>query len=205
MGPPLPDVEVRIGSDSELLVRCLGIMKGYWNQPASTAEVIDENGWLHTGDVVEIKDGRIYISGRLKEILVTSTGEKIPPASLEMALTEDPLFYQAMVVGEGKPYLTALIVFDRMAWQGFARGLSLDPGDPSSLVSPVIVSKVLQKIEGLISAFPSYARIRAVHLSTDSWTFEEGLVTSLMKLKRHEIEKRFAEEIEVLYAGHDLP
>ncbi|MBC8317462.1 MAG: long-chain fatty acid--CoA ligase [Desulfobulbaceae bacterium] len=205
VGPPLPDVEVRIGSDSELLVRCLGIMKGYWNQPASTAEVIDENGWLHTGDVVEIKDGRIYISGRLKEILVTSTGEKIPPASLEMALTEDPLFYQAMVVGEGKPYLAALIVFDRMAWQGFARGLSLDPGDPSSLVSPVIVSKVLQKIEGLISAFPSYARIRAVHLSTDSWTFEEGLVTSLMKLKRHEIEKRFAEEIEVLYAGHDLP
>ena len=205
VGPPLPDVEVRIGSDSELLVRCLGIMKGYWNQPASTAEVIDENGWLHTGDVVEIKEERIYISGRLKEILVTSTGEKIPPASLEMALTEDPLFYQAMVVGEGKPYLTALIVFDRMAWQGFARGLSLDPGDPSSLVSPVIVSKVLQKIEGLISAFPSYARIRAVHLSTDSWTFEEGLVTSLMKLKRHEIEKRFAEEIEVLYAGHDLP
>ena len=205
VGPPLPDVEVRIGSDSELLVRCLGIMKGYWNQPASTAEVIDENGWLHTGDVVEIKEERIYISGRLKEILVTSTGEKIPPASLEMALTEDPLFYQAMVVGEGKPYLTALIVFDRMAWQGFARGLSLDPGDPSSLVSPVIVSKVLQKIEGLISAFPSYARIRAVHLSTASWTFEEGLVTSLMKLKRHEIEKRFAEEIEVLYAGHDLP
>ena len=205
VGPPLPDVEVRIGSDSELLVRCLGIMKGYWNQPASTAEVIDENGWLHTGDVVEIKEERIYISGRLKEILVTSTGEKIPPASLEMALTEDPLFYQAMVVGEGKPYLAALIVFDRMAWQGFARGLSLDPGDPSSLVSPVIVSKVLQKIEGLISAFPSYARIRAVHLSTASWTFEEGLVTSLMKLKRHEIEKRFAEEIEVLYAGHDLP
>lgn len=205
VGPPLPGVEVKVGSDSELLVRCPGLMQGYWNQPASTGEAIDENGWLHTGDVVEIKDERIYIRGRLKEILVTSTGEKIPPANLEMSIIEDPLFFQAMVVGEGKPYLAVLIVFDRMAWQGFARELSLDPDDPSSLTSQVAVSKVLQKIEGLISAFPSYAGVRAVHLSTDTWTFEEGLVTSLMKLKRHEIEKRFAKEIAALYAGHDLP
>ena len=206
VGPPLPDVEVKVGpDDSEFLVRCPGVMQGYWNQPAFTGEVIDENGWLHTGDVVEIKEERIYIRGRLKEILVTSTGEKIPPANLEMSITEDPLFHQAMVVGEGKPYLAVLIVFDRMAWQGFAGELSLDPDDPSSLTSQVVVSKVLQKIEGLISAFPSYARVRAVHLSTDTWTFEEGLVTSLMKLKRHEIEKRFAKEIAALYAGHDLP
>jgi long-chain acyl-CoA synthetase len=205
VGPPLPDVEVKVGPDGELLVRCPGVMQGYWNNAESTAEVIDENGWLHTGDVVEVREGRIYISGRLKEIIVTSTGEKIPPSNLEMTITEDPLFHQAMVVGEGKPYLAALIVFDRKAWPGFAGELSIDPDDPASLISQVAVDRVLGKIDGLISAFPSYARVRAVHLSTDSWTFEEGLVTSLMKLRRHEIERRFAKEIAGLYAGHDLP
>lgn len=205
VGPPLPDVEVKVGHDRELLVRCPGIMQGYWNQPEFTEEVIDENGWLHTGDVVEIKEGRIYISGRLKEILVTSTGEKIPPASLEMTISEDPLFHQAMVVGEGKPYLSALIVFDRMAWQGFARELSLDPDDPASFENDVALSAALERIKERLSSYPSYAQVRKVHLTSESWTFEQGLVTSLMKLKRHEIEKRFAQEIAALYAGHDLP
>ncbi len=205
VGPPLPGVEVKIGTDNELLVRSPGVMQGYWNLPEATSEAVDEKGWLHTGDVVEIEDGRIYIRGRLKEILVTSTGEKVPPANLEMCITEDPLFFQAMVTGEGKPYLAVLIVVDRHAWKDFASGLSLDPDDPASLHSPAAVSAVLKKIDALLSSFPSCAQIRAVRLLSDSWAFEQGLVTSLMKLKRHEITKKFNREIVKLYEGHHLP
>lgn len=204
VGAPLPDVEVKVGFDSELLVRCPGIMLGYWNQPGSTSEALDENGWLHTGDVVEITEGRITIKGRLKEILVTSTGEKIPPASLEMAIAEDPLFHQAMVVGEGKPYLSALIVLDRQAWDDFTKENFLEPSDPASLCKDVVVEAVLKRIKDLLTEYPSYAQIRKVHLMTESWTFEKGLVTSLMKLKRQEIEKEFSEAITLLYEGHDL-
>jgi len=205
VGKPLPGVEVEVGPGGELLVRSPSVMLGYWEDPAKSQETVTAQGWLHTGDVVKIMDGRIFIRGRLKEILVTSTGEKISPTDLEIAITENPLFYQAMVVGEGKPYLAALVVMDRQGWKDLAGRLALDPADPSSLKSSVVMTAVLEKLTKILSAFPSYARVRAVYLTRDSWTYEDGLVTTLMKLRRHEIEKRFAKEIAALYAGHDLP
>ncbi len=99
MGPALPGVEIRIGDGDELLARSPGVMLGYWNKPEETHAAIDVDGWLHTGDKARISDAHIFISGRIKEILVTSTGEKVPPGDLEMAITQDPLFDQAMVVG----------------------------------------------------------------------------------------------------------
>lgn len=205
VGSPLPGIEVKLGKDRELLVRSPSVMIGYWNRPGDYKETVSPEGWLHTGDLVEIEEGRIFIRGRLKDIIVTSTGEKIPPADLEMTITEDPLFFQAMVVGEGKPYLAALIVLDRNLWREFAEELFLDPDDQLSLRSQYVVKAVLTKLEKLLEAFPSYARIRAVYLTCEAWTFKEGLVTSLMKLRRQEIEKRFSEEIASLYADHDLP
>ena len=205
VGAPLPGCEVKVAADNELLVRSPAVMLGYWQRPDATTEVIDSDGWLHTGDMVKIEDERIFIRGRLKEILVTSTGEKIPPANVEMTITEDPLFFQAMLVGEGKPYFGALIVVDRQGWKEFAAECSLDAEDLSSLHSEVAETAVLARLRSLLSSFPSYAQVRAVHLLADSWTFEQGLVTSLMKLKRHEIAKRFSREIAALYAGHQLP
>lgn len=205
VGKPLPGVEVKVGPDNELLVRSPSVMLGYWKAPEKSQGTVTANGWLHTGDVVKIEDRRIFIRGRLKEILVTSTGEKIAPTDLEVSITENPLFYQAMVVGESKPYLAALIVMDRQGWKDLAGKLSVDPADSSSLKSQVVVTLVLEKLKKILKAFPSYAQIRAVHLTLDSWTYEDGLVTTLMKLRRHEIEKRFSKEIASLYAGHDLP
>lgn len=204
VGEPLPGVEVRIEHNGELLVRSPGVMLGYWNRPEDTREVMDD-GWLHTGDIAEIKDNRIYIRGRLKEILVTSTGEKVSPADLETSIILDPLFKQAMVVGEGRPCLAALLVLDPAAWQVFASGLNLDPEDPSSLQSPAAVKEIIKKIEVLLRKFPVHARVRSVYMTLDPWTVENGMITATMKLKRPEIEKKFAEQIRQLYVRSDIP
>ena len=103
VGVPLPGVEIKLAGQDELLVRGPNVMLGYWNRPQDTREAIDADGWLHTGDQARIVGDHLYITGRLKEILVTSTGEKVAPADLEMAITSDPLLAQAMVVGEGMP------------------------------------------------------------------------------------------------------
>ncbi|MBU0943188.1 MAG: long-chain fatty acid--CoA ligase [Proteobacteria bacterium] len=205
VGPPLPDVQCRIGHDSELLVKSPGLMSGYWNQPDKSKEVIDSEGWLSTGDVVEIKSRDIYIRGRLKEIIVTSTGEKIPPADLEMTIAGDPLFDHVMVVGEGMPYLAALLVLHRSQWNELARKCGLDPTDGASLHAPVARRVVVKKIQALLHEFPSTARIRRVGLLLDEWSIKNGLLTPTLKLKREEIESRYAETINELYKGHDVP
>ncbi len=206
VGRPLPGVEVRLAKDNELLVRSPSVMIGYWQRPADFAAAVDGEGWLATGDVVEIDDQqRLFIRGRLKEIIVTSTGEKVAPADLEACISEDPLFYQAMVIGEAKPFLAALVVLERSTWQELCQSLGHDPGDSTLLRAPQITDLVLDKIADLLSGFPSYAQVRAVHLSCKSWSLKDGLVTSLLKLRRQEIEKRFHSEIAALYHGHDLP
>jgi long-chain acyl-CoA synthetase len=108
VGVPLPGMEVRLGADSELQVKGPGVMLGYWNNPEATAAVLDANGWLRTGDQARIAGQHLYITGRIKDIMVLSNGEKVSPADLEMAIGLDPLFEQVMIVGEGQPFLAAL-------------------------------------------------------------------------------------------------
>jgi len=201
VGVALPGVELRLGDHDELLVRGPNLMLGYWNDPDKTRESIDGDGWLHTGDVARIEaDGHVFIVGRLKEILVMSTGEKVPPSNIELAISEDPLFDQAMVIGEGKPYLAALVVLNREAWSDFARALEIDPADPDSLEAPAVSRAVRERIESLVRGFPSYAKVREVWLTLEPWTIENALVTPTLKLKRPEMERRFASQIANLYA-----
>lgn len=205
VGPPLPGVEWEIGADSELLVRSPGLMLGYWNQPERTGEAIGHEGWLHTGDVVEMQDGALYIRGRLKEIIVTSTGEKVAPADLEMVLTSDPLVDHALVVGEARPYLAALLVLQPAAWEKLAQSCGLDPRSPGSLAADSVRAAVLHTLEALLQAFPVHAQIRSVGLLLDEWSIANGMLTPTLKLKRTVIEARYRAVIEALYTGHEIP
>ena len=202
VGLPIRGVEVKVGKGEELLVRGPGVMLGYWNNHAATAKMIDPQGWLHTGDQARISDtGHIYITGRLKDILVLSNGEKVPPADMELAVSLDPLVEQAMVVGEGRPYLGALLVLSAEQWGPFAQGLGLDPMDPASLEEHAVHQAMNRRIRSALKGFPGYAKIRRFHLSLEPWSIEEGLITPTMKVKRPKVTEKFASEIEALYKG----
>lgn len=205
VGVPLPGVEVRLGDQDELLVRSPSVMLGYWNHPDATRQMIDGEGWLHTGDQARIAGRHVRIVGRLKDILVMSTGEKVPPADLEMALIQDPLIDQALVLGEGKPYLAALLVVNREAWRELARSLALDPDDPSSLKARPVMENVLKRVRAALAPFPGHARVRTVWLTLEPWSIDDGLVTPTMKLRRSQLEQRFAAQIRELFAKHAVP
>ena len=201
VGPALPGIEVKIGPDSELLVKSPGVMLGYWNNQAATAEMIDADGWLHTGDQAALRDGYIFITGRLKDILVLSNGENISPVDMELSITLRPVIEQVMIVGEGRPYLSALVVMNTDNWQGFVTALGLDPMDPACLHDKQLERAVLAEIKQALGGFPGYAKVRRVSLSLEPWTIENGLLTPTMKVKRAKVALQFSREIEAMYAG----
>ncbi|MDP2785402.1 MAG: long-chain fatty acid--CoA ligase [Sulfurimicrobium sp.] len=201
VGAALPGVEIRIGDDGELLARAPCVMRGYWSRPEATRAAIDPDGWLHTGDQARIAGGHVFICGRLKEILVTSSGEKVPPADLEMAIGQEPLFEQAMVVGEGRPHLAALLVLNRSEWEKLAASLGLKADQPGALAQPAAQAAVMRRIKAALRGFPRYARVRAVVLTLEPWSIENGLITPTLKLRRTQIEQRFHAEIEHLFAS----
>ena len=200
VGRPIPGVEVRIGANDELQARGPNVMLGYLNRPEDTARAID-GGWLHTGDQAAIREGRIAIKGRIKDIIVTSSGEKVAPADLELAIGTDPLFAQSCVVGEKRPFLSALVVLDHKSWMREATTLGLNGHEGGSLDTPVARKFLLSRIGKLLKEFPSYATPRAVWASVEPWTVENGLLTPTLKIKRAALEQRFEGPIRELYAG----
>lgn len=201
VGLPLAGVEVRIGEDQELLVKGPGNMLGYWNNPSATAEVIDGEGWLHTGDIARMEQGRIYITGRIKDILVLSNGEKVSPGDMEMAILLDPLFEQAMVVGEGRSFLSALVVLNTERWPELARDLGLDATEGVALTDPRLEKRLLLHIGRTLQGFPGYAKVRRVAALAEPWTVENGMITPTLKVKRHEVLRRYQDRLEAIYAG----
>ena len=200
IGPPLQGVEVRIGEHSELLVRGPNVMLGYWGDEAATRAAIDAEGWLHTGDQArQDEGGRLYITGRIKDLIVLANGEKVPPAEMELAIGLDDLFEQVIVVGEGRAYLTALAVVNEEAWAGFARECEVDPDDPAALGDRWVERRALQRIGRALRAFPGYAQVRRVSLLRRPWTIEDGLMTPTQKLKRERILREHAAEVAKMY------
>jgi long-chain acyl-CoA synthetase len=178
VGPPLPGVEVRLGDGGQLLVRGASVMQGYWRDPEATASAIDGDGWLHSGDVAEVRGGRIYIRGRLKDILVLSNGEKLPPHDVEQAIVRDPAFDQVMLVGEGRPFLVLLAVTRET--------------DEAALV---------RRANDQLTSYPRWVRVRRVIATPDAWSVENGLATPTQKLKRPRVLEQFRERIDAAYAG----
>jgi len=182
VGPPLPGTELRLGGGGELLARSASVMTGYWNNAEASARSVDADGWLHTGDLAELKDGRVYIRGRLKDVLVLSNGEKLPPQDVELAILSDEVFEQGMLVGEGRPFLAFITVSKQ--------------GDEKLLV---------RRANDRLKSFPRYIRVRRVIIATETWSVDNGLMTPTMKVKRSEVLARFAREIEAVYAAAKEP
>jgi long-chain acyl-CoA synthetase len=201
IGLPLRGVEVRLAEDDEIWVRGDNIMMGYWARPDATASTLVNEGeqvWLKTGDCGSIDaEGFIRITGRIKDVLVLATGEKVAPTDIEASIQNDPLFEQVMVLGESKSFLSALVVLNKSKWEEIAaaRNFSL-----SNINTAQVQAFVLKRIRKRMGGFPEYARIRKVHISWHEWTIESDLVTHTFKLKRARIMQKFAAEIEKIYA-----
>ncbi len=191
VGPPLPGMEIRFGEDGEILVRSPGVMRGYWREPALTAEAL-RDGWLHTGDLGALRDGCLVVTGRMKELIVLSTGEKVSPEVVEVAMARDPLVLQAMVVGDGRPRLSALVAVDPAEFARLARGLGLDPAEAGALDRPEVRRAALSRIARALGDRPRAMRVEAVRLVPGPWTVEDGLVTPTRKLRRAVLHGRFA-------------
>ena len=181
VGMPLDNVEVRIAADGELLARGPSIMKGYWNNPEASAKSLDREGWLHTGDLAEIRNGRIFIRGRLKDVLVLSNGEKLPPQDVELAILGDGVFEQGILIGEGRPFLTLVAVTQET--------------DERNLI---------RRANDRLKEFPGYIRVRRVVAIREPWTVENGLLTPTLKVKRERVQQKFGAEIERAYAAGAL-
>jgi long-chain acyl-CoA synthetase len=202
VGLPLPGIEVCLGDQEALLVRGPSNMLGYWHNPEATHAMIEKNGWLNTGDTARISEtGHIYITGRLKEIIVMSTGEKVPPADMEDAIMRDHLFDQVMVHGEGHPALLVLAVVNPDKWKEFAQQVGVRPDMPESLHDSRVESAVLERVAEQIKEFPGYAKVRRVLLLSEPWSIDNGLLTPTLKLKRPKVVEQFSAQIKDLYEG----
>ncbi len=181
VGRPIKGVEVKVTPEGELCARGPGRMQGYWNNKVATDAVIDTEGWLHTGDLVEIRNGRIHITGRAKEIIVLTNGEKVPPSDAEQAILMDTAFEQAMVIGEGRSAL-GLVVVTKLTDE----------------------REICERANRQLREFPGYTRIRYVLRTGEPWTIDNGMLTPTLKLKRHVVEKRYHEQIEAMYARRPI-
>jgi long-chain acyl-CoA synthetase len=203
IGTAMPGIEVRIGEHDELLTRSPSVMLGYWKNEEATRAAFTEDGWLRSGDKAHMDDkGHIFITGRIKEIIVLANGEKVPPADMEMAITMDPLFEQVMIFGEAKPFLSAIAVLNEEHWAEVADELNVDTDDPAVLDDRKVEKFLQRRMAQQLRNFPGFAQVRRLIATLQPWTVDDGLLTPTMKMKRANIMERYKDEIEKLYEGH---
>jgi long-chain acyl-CoA synthetase len=200
VGKPIPGVEVRIAADGEILTRGPHVMVGYWQRPEATAEVI-RDGWLHTGDLGHLdQDGFLYITGRKKELIVTSAGKNIAPVYLESLLTEDPLIAQALVIGDNRSYLTALIVPNPTNLEAEIRARKIRVfSKKAALVHPEVLKLYEAAMAHRLADVSHHEQVRNFTLPDRGFSVELGEMTPKFSLCRAVIEQRFAEQIEAMY------
>jgi long-chain acyl-CoA synthetase len=199
VGPPLDGVEIKIAEDGEIMVRGEVVMKGYWNDPEATRRTI-ENGWLHTGDIGKRdKDGYIVITDRKRDFIKNSGGDMIAPARVEGELVLQPEIGQAMVFGDRRPYLVAVVVPRQEFVDAFARehrrsgnGLALDTA---------LHKAVSAAVDRVNAGLPVAERIRRFVIAREPFSIQNGLMTPTLKIKRHAIRDVYGESLAALYEG----
>lgn len=200
VGIVLDGVETKVGPDNELLLRSPGVMRGYWNDEAATEQTLSPGGWLHTGDKVSRLDkNRLYLTGRMKEIIVMTTGEKASPEPIEQTLCLDELVERAIVVGEARAVLGAVISCPADSLVPVMQRLGLEPGAPASLVSSRLENFFIDRFARLLSGYPAHAQIRRVAVTTDRWSQANELVAATGKIRRRRVARCYARDIARLY------
>ncbi len=197
MGPAIPGVALRFAEDGEILVKGPNVFLGYYKDPAATAEALD-HGWLRSGDLGKVDaDGFVWIIGRKKEIIITAGGKNISPKNIEDALKSSALVSEAVVIGDRRKFLTALVTLDAAAAARFMQERSLS-GEPH--VSPELRAEIQATVD---EANRHLARVEAVkkfHILPGAFAVETGELTPTLKVKRSVVHKKFSAEIEAMYA-----
>jgi long-chain acyl-CoA synthetase len=202
VGPALEGVEMRLADDGEVLVRGPINTPGYFRQPEATAELIDADGWLHTGDVGELDDGYLRIVDRKKELIITSSGKNLSPANIEGLLKEHPLIGQALVYGDDRPYVVALIVLDHELAPAWAASNGLDGSDLAALAaSDRVQAEVQLAVDAINQRLSRIEQVKRYEVLPVEWTAESEELTPTLKLRRRIIHAKYADRIDSLYEG----
>ena len=206
VGRAAPGVEVRIAGDGEILARGPNVMRGYWNLPQETAEAIDADGWFHTGDIGEVDDeGFLRITDRKKELIVNAYGKNVAPAPLENDLKSSPFIAQAVVIGDRRKFLSALLVpeFDHLKAWAAKNGVAA-AGDVGTLLRDQRVRELYAgEVEKINAHLPGFEKIVAWDLLPTEWTLETGELTPTQKVKRRVINQKYGDVIDRLYQQAD--
>ncbi|HEX8246139.1 MAG TPA: AMP-binding protein, partial [Longimicrobium sp.] len=203
VGPIVPGVEVAISDEGEILTRGPHVMKGYWNNPDATAELIDDDGWFHTGDIGELEDGFLRITDRLKNLIVTAGGKNVAPAPMENLAAMSPYVAQVVMIGDRRPFPSLLVVPEYEQLEPWAKAQGLATGDRAALAREPKVRELFERETlGRLTGFARYEVPKKVLVIADEFTIDNGLLTPKLSIKRHLVERKYAAEIEQLYAGH---
>jgi long-chain acyl-CoA synthetase len=203
VGRPLPNVELKLAEDGELLTRGAAVFQGYWQKPEANAECFDAEGWFRTGDIARLDaDGFLYITDRKKELLKTSGGKMIAPQPIESKLNSSPLVASAVVVGDRHKFLSVLIAPDFPALESLARQQGIAFASRAELVSdPRVQAEYQALVHQVNQGLANFETIKRFHLVTEEWSMDSGEFTPTMKLKRRVVAERYARHIAAIY--HD--
>jgi long-chain acyl-CoA synthetase len=207
VGPPVLGVEERIAEDGEILVRGPNVMAGYYKQAEATAEVIDEEGWLHTGDLGQFEEGGfLRVTGRKKDLIVTSGGKNVAPQNIEKLLRTSRFIQQAMVYGDGRRYLTALVSLDEECLQRFAEDEDLAFDKFTELaVHPRVRAQIQREIDDRNRKLASYETIKRFAILPEPLSLDAGDLTPTRKIRRQEVEIRYRDLLEEMYEDPSQP
>ncbi len=202
VGRPLPGVELKIAEDGEILTRSGGVMVGYLRDPDKTREAIDEDGWLHTGDIGELdEDGYLRLVDRKKELIINAAGKNISPANIETLLRANPLFGQAVAIGESRRYITALLVLDPLAAPAWAKAKGVEfTGFDALAQHPEVQAAAAEVVARANEQLSRVEQVKRFSVLPGPWLPDSDELTALMKLKRRNIVTKYADDIEALYA-----
>ena len=202
VGLPLPGVEVKIGERDEIICRGHNVMLGYYKDEVLTNEVIDAEGWLHTGDTGRFtKEGQLIITGRLKSIFKTSFGKYVNPQLIESKFTESPLIENMIVLGENKKFAAALISPDFAYLKSWCSKHKVSCATNAEIIeNPMVVKRFREEVKKYNAHFGDYEQVKKYQLVADEWTQPAGFLSPTLKIKRNVIEAYYAEQIEKLFA-----